>query len=137
MYKLSETSGGAFNYYEYSQLGIFDLIVVVLVPVVMHKDKDDAAGLHLTAFDHTPLDGEMFLQVTIIVSLHSSGHTRVKCLKFKCLKQQKKTITTQRAGRLRCKPAAWTRRGRDSRSIQVSVLFATAYNSSTVRSDKG
>ncbi|XP_056637054.1 aryl hydrocarbon receptor protein 1 [Diorhabda sublineata] len=31
--------------------------------VVMHKDKDD--GLHrreLTAFDHTPLDGEMFLQ---------------------------------------------------------------------------
>nr|XP_023021718.1 aryl hydrocarbon receptor protein 1-like [Leptinotarsa decemlineata] len=34
--------------------------------VVMHKDKDDAAGLHrprdLTAFDHTPLDGEMFLQ---------------------------------------------------------------------------
>ncbi|XP_008198753.2 aryl hydrocarbon receptor protein 1 isoform X2 [Tribolium castaneum] len=33
--------------------------------VVMHKDKDDG-GLHrtrdLTAFDHTPLDGEMFLQ---------------------------------------------------------------------------
>nr|CAH7757950.1 unnamed protein product [Callosobruchus chinensis] len=32
----------------------------------MHKDKDDAAGIHrprdLTAFDHTPLDGEMFLQ---------------------------------------------------------------------------
>lgn len=34
--------------------------------VVMHKDKDDGGGLHrprdLTAFDHTPLDGEMFLQ---------------------------------------------------------------------------
>ncbi|KAL1509654.1 hypothetical protein ABEB36_004360 [Hypothenemus hampei] len=34
--------------------------------VVMHKDKDDPVGLHrtrdLTAFDHTPLDGEMFLQ---------------------------------------------------------------------------
>ncbi|CAH0553169.1 unnamed protein product [Brassicogethes aeneus] len=35
--------------------------------VVMHKDKDDNGGLHrprpdLTAFDHTPLDGEMFLQ---------------------------------------------------------------------------
>lgn len=33
--------------------------------VVMHKEKDDG-GLHrsrdLTAFDHTPLDGEMFLQ---------------------------------------------------------------------------
>ncbi|RZB39390.1 PAS 3 domain containing protein [Asbolus verrucosus] len=33
---------------------------------VMHKDKDEAGGLHrprdLTAFDHTPLDGEMFLQ---------------------------------------------------------------------------
>ncbi|KAJ3621381.1 hypothetical protein MTP99_003521 [Tenebrio molitor] len=32
----------------------------------MHKDKDDGGGLHrprdLTAFDHTPLDGEMFLQ---------------------------------------------------------------------------
>ncbi|KAJ8937487.1 hypothetical protein NQ314_011877, partial [Rhamnusium bicolor] len=36
------------------------------VSVVMHKDKDEATGLHrprdLTAFDHTPLDGEMFLQ---------------------------------------------------------------------------
>ncbi|XP_044757258.1 aryl hydrocarbon receptor protein 1 isoform X1 [Coccinella septempunctata] len=34
--------------------------------VVMHKDKDDGGGIHrsrdLTAFDHTPLDGEMFLQ---------------------------------------------------------------------------
>lgn len=34
--------------------------------VVMHKDKDDNGSLHrprdLTAFDHTPLDGEMFLQ---------------------------------------------------------------------------
>lgn len=34
----------------------------------MHKDKDDGGGLHrprdLTAFDHTPLDGEMFLQVS-------------------------------------------------------------------------
>ncbi|XP_017776036.1 PREDICTED: aryl hydrocarbon receptor protein 1 [Nicrophorus vespilloides] len=34
--------------------------------VVMHKDKEDGGGLHrsrdLTAFDHTPLDGEMFLQ---------------------------------------------------------------------------
>ncbi|CAH1134245.1 unnamed protein product [Ceutorhynchus assimilis] len=34
--------------------------------VVMHKDKDDGGGLHrprdLTAFDHTPMDGEMFLQ---------------------------------------------------------------------------
>lgn len=33
----------------------------------MHKDKEDGGGLHrqrdLTAFDHTPLDGEMFLQV--------------------------------------------------------------------------
>ncbi|CAG9839911.1 unnamed protein product [Diabrotica balteata] len=38
--------------------------VVYAASVVMHKDKDD--GLHrqrdLTAFDHTPLDGEMFLQ---------------------------------------------------------------------------
>lgn len=35
--------------------------------VVMHKDKEENSGLHrqrdLTAFDHTPLDGEMFLQV--------------------------------------------------------------------------
>lgn len=35
----------------------------------MHKDKDDPVGLHrqrdLTAFDHTPMDGEMFLQVGI------------------------------------------------------------------------
>uniref|UniRef100_A0AAR5QH84 Aryl hydrocarbon receptor n=1 Tax=Dendroctonus ponderosae TaxID=77166 RepID=A0AAR5QH84_DENPD len=34
--------------------------------VAMHKDKDDPVGLHrqrdLTAFDHTPMDGEMFLQ---------------------------------------------------------------------------
>ncbi|XP_030756957.1 aryl hydrocarbon receptor protein 1 [Sitophilus oryzae] len=34
--------------------------------VVMHKDKDDPVGMHrtreLTAFDHTPMDGEMFLQ---------------------------------------------------------------------------
>ncbi|XP_060526861.1 aryl hydrocarbon receptor isoform X2 [Cylas formicarius] len=34
--------------------------------VVMHKDKEDPLGAHrsrdLTAFDHTPLDGEMFLQ---------------------------------------------------------------------------
>lgn len=33
----------------------------------MHKDKDENGSLHrprdLTAFDHTPLDGEMFLQV--------------------------------------------------------------------------
>lgn len=33
----------------------------------MHKDKEEGGGLHrqrdLTAFDHTPLDGEMFLQV--------------------------------------------------------------------------
>lgn len=38
----------------------------LIVAVVMHKDKDDGGGLHrprdLTAFDHTPLDGEMFLQ---------------------------------------------------------------------------
>lgn len=37
----------------------------MFVTVVMHKDKDD--GMHrsrdLTAFDHTLLDGEMFLQV--------------------------------------------------------------------------
>lgn len=37
----------------------------------MHKDKDDG-GLHrprdLTAFDHTPLDGEMFLQVVLSTS---------------------------------------------------------------------
>lgn len=36
----------------------------------MHKDKDDPVGLHrprdLTAFDHTPMDGEMFLQVRIL-----------------------------------------------------------------------
>lgn len=35
----------------------------------MHKDKDENGGLHrpreLTAFDHTPLDGEMFLQVIL------------------------------------------------------------------------
>ncbi|XP_022906023.1 aryl hydrocarbon receptor protein 1 [Onthophagus taurus] len=34
--------------------------------VVMHKEKDENGSLHrprdLTAFDHTPLDGEMFLQ---------------------------------------------------------------------------
>lgn len=38
--------------------------VVCFVAVVMHKDKED--GMHrsrdLTAFDHTLLDGEMFLQ---------------------------------------------------------------------------
>ncbi|XP_018318618.1 aryl hydrocarbon receptor protein 1 isoform X2 [Agrilus planipennis] len=34
--------------------------------VVMHKDKDEGGGIHrprdMTAYDHTPLDGEMFLQ---------------------------------------------------------------------------
>lgn len=39
------------------------------ISVVMHKDKDENGGLHrprdLTAFDHTPLDGEMFLQVRL------------------------------------------------------------------------
>lgn len=38
----------------------------------MHKDKDD--GMHrsrdLTAFDHTLLDGEMFLQVIIFNQIH-------------------------------------------------------------------
>lgn len=44
---------------------------VSFVSVVMHKDKDENGGLHrpreLTAFDHTPLDGEMFLQVIISI----------------------------------------------------------------------
>lgn len=48
---------------------IFEMISM-FVSVVMHKEKDDGGGLHrsrdLTAFDHTPLDGEMFLQVCII-----------------------------------------------------------------------
>lgn len=38
----------------------------------MHKDKDDPVGLHrprdLTAFDHTPMDGEMFLQVRGLIN---------------------------------------------------------------------
>lgn len=44
------------------------MLCVCFVSVVMHKDKEDAQQtLHrpradLTAFDHTPLDGEMFLQ---------------------------------------------------------------------------
>lgn len=43
-------------------------ICFIFFLVVMHKDKEEGGGLHrqrdLTAFDHTPLDGEMFLQVT-------------------------------------------------------------------------
>jgi hypothetical protein len=44
----------------------------MLVAVVMHKDKED--GMHhdsqfrnrdLTTYDHTLLDGEMFLQVSL------------------------------------------------------------------------
>lgn len=48
----------------------------LFVTVVMHKDKDDGGGLHrprdLTAFDHTPLDGEMFLQVIIITNINTN-----------------------------------------------------------------
>jgi hypothetical protein len=46
------------------------MMMMMCVAVVMHKDKED--GLHheaqfrnrdLTTYDHTLLDGEMFLQV--------------------------------------------------------------------------
>jgi hypothetical protein len=47
------------------------MLLVMCVAVVMHKDKED--GMHhetqfrnrdLTTYDHTLLDGEMFLQVS-------------------------------------------------------------------------
>jgi len=49
-----------------------DRLVLTCVSVVMHKDKED--GIHhdsqfrnpdLTTYDHTLLDGEMFLQVSL------------------------------------------------------------------------
>lgn len=55
---------------------------VFSIPVVMHKDKDDPGGLHrprdLTAFDHTPLDGEMFLQVSSLICLIRSTFCKLQ-----------------------------------------------------------
>jgi hypothetical protein len=67
---LQAESEVALNLYDWT----FILIIFfgIFVAVVMHKDKED--GMHhdsqfrnrdLTTYDHTLLDGEMFLQVCL------------------------------------------------------------------------
>jgi hypothetical protein len=57
----------------YDWTSILMIFFGIFVAVVMHKDKED--GMHhdsqfrnrdLTTYDHTLLDGEMFLQVCLI-----------------------------------------------------------------------
>lgn len=62
---------------KFPSFNVIKLKFYFFVSVVMHKDKEDSTVIHrqreLTAFDHTPLDGEMFLQVSEKLDMNYSS----------------------------------------------------------------